>query len=75
MQRSPIIALARAMSLHSILHESIIDPHLTSIRFHTPKLYKQKWQDRSKYTPAMIKDLAAERGVGRPPAVLASRRA
>lgn len=33
------------------------------------------YRDRSRYTPAMVRRLGAVRGVGRPPSVLAKRRA
>ncbi|MGE0154783.1 MAG: hypothetical protein AB7R90_19355 [Reyranellaceae bacterium] len=41
----------------------------------TRGVQRRSYQSRSKYTPAMVRALGAERGVGRPPAVLAKWKA
>ncbi|MBP2147961.1 hypothetical protein [Xanthobacter flavus] len=40
-----------------------------------PKMRRAVYHDRSRYTGAMLRAIRAERGCGRPPKVLAARRA
>lgn len=40
-----------------------------------PKMLRAVYRDRSRYTGAMLRAIRAERGCGRPPKVLAARRA
>lgn len=40
-----------------------------------PKIHRAVYRDRSRYSGAMLRALRAERGCGRPPKVLAARRA
>lgn len=41
----------------------------------SPRDARKVYRDRSKYTGAMLREIRAERGCGRPPNVLAARRA
>lgn len=60
---------------HALFQLNLRQALLAGLRPKAPKVCAAKYRDRSRYSGALLRALRAERGCGRPPKVLAARRA